>query len=201
MKLFYTSGACSLSPHIALCESGLEFQTESVDLQSKRTASGADFLVLNPKGYVPALVLGAGEVLTEGAAIVQYIADQVPERQLAPANGTQERYHLQGWLNFIGCELQKPCGAFFNPRASDDWKAAARANLEKRLGYLDDYLADREYLLGERFSVADGYLFTVLRWMPPNGLALERWPNLAAYQARIQARPAVQRALQTEGLA
>ncbi|MCO6056726.1 glutathione transferase GstA [Pseudomonas sp. MOB-449] len=201
MKLFYKAGACSLSPHIALMESGLTFETEAVELQSKRTASGADFYEINAKGYVPALLLGSGELLTEGPAIVQYIADQVPEKRLAPEHGSLDRYRLQGWLNFVGSELQKSCGAFFNPMARDDWKAAARANLERRLAHVDEHLRDREYLVGETFSVADGYLFTALRWMAPIGIDLSPWPSLPAYQSRIGARPAVQQALRAEGLA
>ncbi|PLP95277.1 glutathione transferase GstA [Pseudomonas sp. FFUP_PS_473] len=201
MKLFYKAGACSLSPHIALAEAGLAFEIEAVDLHSKRTASGADFLAINPKGYVPALLLDDGELLTEGPAIVQYIADQVPDKALAPAHGSRARYQLQGWLNFIGSELQKSCGAFFNPVAGDDWKAAARANLLRRLAYLDEQLGRCEFLLGAHYSVADGYLFTALRWMAPIGIDLSPWPHLQAYRERIGARPAVRAALAAEGLA
>ncbi|MBS7663619.1 glutathione transferase GstA [Pseudomonas lalucatii] len=200
MKLFYKAGACSLSPHIALYEAGVSFATEAVDLQSKRTAGGADYLAINPKGYVPALLLDSGELLSEGPAIVQYIADLVPEKHLAPTNGSLERYRLQGWLNFVGSELQKSCGAFFNPMAKDDWKRAARVNLERRLTHLDDHLQDRDYLVGERFSVADGYLFTALRWIAPIGLDLARWPHLLAFFQRIGQRPSVRAALTAEGL-
>lgn len=200
MKLFYKAGACSLSPHIALAESGLSFTTEAVDLPTKLTASGADYLAINPKGYVPALLLDSGELLTEGPAIVQYIADLVPNKQLVPANGTLDRYRLQSWLNFIGSELQKSCAAFFNPMAKNDWKDAARVNLERRLAYIDEQLADRDYLVGGAFSVADGYLFTALSWMAKIDIDLSRWPRLPAYQARIGARPAVRAALSAEGL-
>ena len=202
LKLFLKPGACSLSPHIALEEAGLPYETESVDLAKKVTASGGNYFDINPKGYVPALRLDSGELLTEGPAIVQYIADQAPASQLAPANGTIERYRLQGWLNYIGTELHKSCSAFFNPMSRDDWKAAARANLERRLRHVDDHLgAGNAYLLGEGFSVADGYLFTVLRWMAPIGFDLAPYPNIQAYQARVAARPAVQAALKAEGLA
>lgn len=202
LKLFLKPGACSLSPHIALEEAGLPYETESVDLARKVTASGGNFFEINPKGYVPALRLETGELLTEGPAIVQYIADQVPERQLAPAHGTIGRYRLQSWLNYIGTELHKSCSPFFNPMAKDDWKAAARANLERRLRHVDDHLgAGSAYLLGDHFSVADGYLFTVLSWMKPIGFDLSPYPNLQAFQARVAARPAVQAALKAEGLA
>jgi glutathione S-transferase len=200
MKLFFKSGACSLSPHIVLEESGLSYETEAVDLRTKTTASGANFLDINPKGYVPALQLDGGEVLTEIPAVVQYVADLVPEKQLAPANGTIERYRLQSWLTFLGTEIHKFCSPFFNPAASDDWKQAARANLERRLAYVNQQLEGRDYLLGERFSVADTYLYTVLRWMKPIGLDLSGWPHIVAYQERVSARPAVQAALKAEGL-
>ena len=201
MKLFYKPGACSLSPHIVLEESGLPYESESVDLKTKVTASGADFYAINPKGYVPALLLDSGELLTEGPAIVQYLADQVPAKRLAPANGTLERYRLQSWLTFIGTELHKSFSPFFNPAAGDDWKAIARANLERRLAYTDAQLAGKSYLLGEDFTVADAYLFTVLSWAKFIKLDLAQWPNLSAYQARVAARPKVQAALKAEGLA
>jgi glutathione S-transferase len=201
LKLFLKPGACSLSPHIVLEESGLEYQTEVVDLKTKTTAAGDDFLVINPKGYVPALLLDSGELLTEGPAIVQYLADQVPMKRLAPANGTIERYRLQSWLTFIGTELHKSFGAFFNPAAGNDWKGFAMANLERRLAYTDGQLADKSYLMGEDFTVADAYLFTVLGWARFIELDLARWPNLPAYQARVAARPAVQAVLKAEGLA
>jgi len=201
MKLFYKPGACSLSPHIVLEETGLSYDSEVVDLKNKVTASGADFWQINSKGYVPALLLDSGELLTEGPAIVQYLADLVPAKKLAPANGTIERYRLQSWLTFIGTELHKSCSPFFNPAAGDDWKNIARANLERRLGYTDQQLAGQAYLLGEDFSVADAYLFTVLSWMKFVGLDLSVWPNIVAFQARVAARPAVQAALKAEGLA
>lgn len=200
MKLYLKPGACSLSPHIVLEESGLAYETETVDLKTKRTGSGADFSQVNPKGYVPALLLDSGELLTEGPAIIQYIADQVPARKLAPASGSIERYRLQSWLNFIATELHKSCSPFFNPASGDDWKKIAGANLERRLGYIDEQLAGKAYLLGEDFSVADAYLFTVLNWMPFIKIDLSKWSNLSAYVARVRARPAVQAALKAENL-
>ncbi|WP_277373797.1 glutathione transferase GstA [Pseudomonas sp. AA-38] len=200
MKLYYKAGACSLSPHIALCEAGIEFEMEAVDLQTKRTASGADFTQINGKGYIPALVLDNGKVLTEGAAIVQYIADLKPESGLAPANGSEARYELQSWLSFISSELHKPLGSMFNPAQSEDWRAAAQALLSKRLDWLVGELGEREFLLGDRFSVADGYLFTVLGWTGMLGFSLDPWPSLQAYRARIGARPKVIEALKAEGL-
>ena len=201
MKLYYKPGSCSLSPHIVLEETGLPYEVEAVDLKNKTTASGADFTHTNPKGYVPALVLDSGELLTEGAAIVQYLADQAPEKKLAPANGTLARYQLQSWLNFIASELHKSCTPFFNPASGDAWKAAARTNLERRLGYINDELASKPYLMGDDFSVADAYLFTVLSWMGFIKMDLSPWTNLTAFQARVAARPAVQAVLKAEGLA
>lgn len=198
MKLYLKPGACSLSPHIALEESGLPYETEVVDLKTKITASGADFTKSNPKGYVPALLLDSGELLTEGAAIVQYIADQAPGKKLAPANGTIERYRLQSWLNFIGTELHKSCSPFFNPASGKEWKQIASANLERRLAYVNEQLEGKPSLMGEDFSVADGYLFTVLGWMKFIKIDLAKWSNLAAYVDRVAARPAVQAALKAE---
>lgn len=200
MKLFLKSGACSLASHIALEEAGLPYDTESVDLGSKLTASGADFSKINPKGYVPALLLDGGELLTEGPAILQYVADQVPAKGLAPAAGTMARYQLQSWLTFIGTELHKSFSPFFNPAAGDDWKAAARAMLQRRLGYVNAELAGRSFLMGDAFSVADAYLFTVLSWAGYIKLDLSDWPALVAFQQRVGARPAVQAVLKAEGL-
>lgn len=200
MKLYYKAGACSLSPHIALLEAGLAFELEAVDLKTKLTASGADFTAINSKGYVPALVLDNSKVLTEGAAIVQYIADLKPESGLAPANGSEARYELQSWLSFISTELHKPFGSLFNPAQSADWKAAAQALLNKRLDWVATQLGEREFLLGDRFTVADGYLFTVLGWANIVGFSLDAWPNLQTYLARIGARPKVIEALKAEGL-
>jgi len=201
MKLFLKPGACSLSPHIVLEELGLPYQTETVDLKTKQTASGQDFLAINPKGYVPALQLDGGELLTEGPAIVQYLADLAPEKKLAPANGSLQRYQLQSWLTFIGTELHKSCSPFFNPAAPQAMKDMACANLERRLAYVAQQLEGRDYLLGSDFSVADAYLFTVLGWFKYLPVDLSAWPLLQAYQARVAARPAVQAALKAEGLA
>ena len=199
MKLFIKPGACSLSPHIILEEAGLPYETEVVDLAKKVTASGADYLAINPKGYVPALQLDSGEVLTEGPAIVQYLADQVPQKNLAPTNGTLARYHLQSWLTFIGTEIHKNYSPFFNPAAPAEMKDIARANLQRRLGYVNEQLAGKDYLLGQ-FSVADAYLFVVVNWSGFVQLDLSGWPNLTAFMARMAARPAVQAALKAEGL-
>jgi glutathione S-transferase len=200
LKLFYKAGACSLASHIALAESGLPFEIEAVDLKTKITASGADFTQINAKGYVPALVLDSGEVLTEGPAIMQYVADQAPAKHLAPLADAMSRYRLQGWLTFIGTELHKNCTPFF-ANGSADWKATAMSRLEQRLGYVAQQLAKQPYLLGEEFSIGDAYLFVVLSWMPHIDVDLGKWPEMAAFQARVGARPAVQAALKAEGLA
>ena len=200
MKLYFKAGACSLSPHIVLEESGLQYEAEAVDLAKKVTASGADYWKINPRGYVPALQLDSGELLAEGPAIIQYLADQVPAKKLAPANGTIERSRLQSWLNFIGTELHKSFSPFFNPASGDAWKDAAKANLERRFAYVNGELAGKSYLLGEDFSVADAYLFTVLGWVKYTPLDLAALTHLVAYQARVAARPAVQAAMKAEGL-
>ncbi|NMF87713.1 glutathione transferase GstA [Aromatoleum petrolei] len=200
MKLFLKPGACSLSPHIVLEEAGLKYETEVVDLKTKVTASGQDYWKINPKGYVPALQLDNGDVITEGPAIVQYLADLVPGRKLAPANDSIERYKLQGWLTFIGTEIHKNFSPFFNPATPAEWKAMCRANLERRFAYLAEQLAGRDYLMGADFSVADAYLFTVAGWAKFIELDLSQWPALAAYQARVAARPAVVAAMKAEGL-
>lgn len=199
MKLYYSPGACSLSPHIALREAGVPFNLVRVDLSAKKIAGGGDFLAVNPDGYVPVLGFDDGSVLTEGPAIVQYIADLAPQKQLAPANGTPARYRLQSALNFISTELHKSFSPLFNKTASADWQAAAKATLSERLDHLQGRL-ETDYLLGDRFSVADGYLYTVLRWCQYVNLDLGRWPKLAAHQARVAARPAVHEALKAEGL-
>ncbi len=200
MKLYYAPGACSLSPHIALVEAGLPFALEKVDLRSKIAASGEDFGKVNSKGYVPALELDDGQVLTEGTAIIQYVADQAPEAGLAPAAGTMGRYRLQEWLTFISTELHKALGSMFDPAQSPDWRKAVEATLAKRLDWLSGQLIDKEYLMGA-FSVADGYLFTVLNWEGFVGFDLSPWPVLKSYVARVRTRPKVMEALQAEGLA
>lgn len=200
MKLYYTPGACSLSPHIALREAGLTFDLVKVDLQAKKTESGENFRAVNPSGYVPTLVLDDGAVLTEGPAIVQYIADRVPSAHLAPANGTMERYRLQQWLNFIGTELHKSFSPLFNPAANEGWKSAARQNLVVRMEHVAQQLKKTPYLLGEHLSVADIYLFVVLSWAGYVNVDLSPWPVLQQFSARVAARPAVQAALKAEGL-
>jgi glutathione S-transferase len=200
MKLFYTPGACSMSPHIALREAGLPFDLVKVDLKAKTLETGGDFTSVNGKGYVPALELDDGRVLTEGPAIVQYIADQKPEAGLAPKPGTMERYKLQEWLNFITSELHKPFGSMFNPAQTPEWKEAVKATLAKRLDWLSGALEGKTYLMGDTFGIADGYLFTILSWADHVGFDLSRWPALVAYRNRVAARPKVVEALRAEGL-
>ena len=200
MKLFYSPGACSLSPHIVLRETGLPFELERVDFKTGKTASGADFKSINRKGYVPTLELDDKQVLTEGPAIVQYLADRVPEKGLAPPPGSFERVRLQEWLTFIGTELHKSFSPLFRP-GPDETKNAARARLEEWFAWLDPQLAARPFLLGDRFSVADVYLFVVIGWSDYVKLSLDRWPGLVSYRSRIASRPAVQAALKAEGLA
>lgn len=200
MKLYYSPGACSLSPHIALREAGLPVELIKVDNSAKTYEGGGDFWKVNGKGYVPALELANGQVLTEGPAIVQYIADQNPDSRLAPKAGTIERYRLQEWLNFITSELHKGFSPLFNKAASADWKAGTTANLVKRFDWLAPQLEGKNYLTGDQFTVADGYLFTVLNWTKFVGIDLNKWPSLAAYHARVAARPKVQEALKAEGL-
>jgi glutathione S-transferase len=202
MKLYYSPGACSLSPHIVLREAGRRFDLERVDLKTHRTASGADYLAINPKGYVPALQLDGPEtpILTEGPAIVQYIGDLAPELRLVPPNGTFARYHLQEWLNFISTELHKQFGPLFDPRTPTSVAEHLRGRIGNRLLYLQDVLADRAFLMGESFTVADAYLFVMLQWCPKHGIDLELYPNLDDYEHRIADRPAVQAALSAEGL-
>jgi glutathione S-transferase len=198
MKLYFSTGACSLSPHIALREVGLPFELERVDFATKKTSTGADFLAVNPKGYVPALQLDGGEVLTEGPAIVQYIADQKPESHLAPKAGTMERYRLQEWLTYIGTELHKQYSVLFNPKNPDEVKAATRAYLGRRIGYAASRLEGGRYLMGEHFTVADGYLFTVLRWSKHTGVELGEHPAIGQYMERVGERAAVKAAIEAE---
>ena len=200
MKLYYAPGACSLSPHIVLLEAGLPFTVEKTDLKSKKTEKGVDYLTINPKGSVPALQLDDGQVLTEGPAIVQYIADQKPDSGLAPRAGTMERYRLMEILNFISSEVHKNFSSVFNPSASADWKKAAIENLGKRFDWLSAHLTNKKFLLGDAFTVADAYLFTVLNWSRHAGIDLTKWPVLEAYQSRVGHRPKVQEALKAEGL-
>ena len=199
MKLYYSPGACSLSPHIVLNEAGLAYELEKVNLGKHRTAGGADFYAINPKGYVPALELDGGELLTEGPAIVQYLADRKPESKLAPPAGTLERYRLIEWLNFISTELHKQFGPLFH-NAGEEIKDRQRALIGKRFDYVEAQLAGKPYLLGDTFTVADAYLFTMLTWTKHAGIDLGRWPALNDYFARVGARPQVQATLRQEGL-
>lgn len=200
MKLYFSPGACSLSPHIALREAGLAFELIKKDLYSQTLGDGSDYRAVNPKGYVPALALDNDEILTEGPAIVQFIADLAPDRKLAPPAGTMERVRLQEWLNYITSELHKTFSPLFNKQASEDWKTAARALLDRRIDYVAKALEGRSYLTGDTFTVADCYLFTVLNWAPWVKIDLSRWPSVAEYLKRVAARPAVQEALKAEGL-
>lgn len=200
MKLYLSPGACSLSPHIVLREAGLTFETEKVNLKTKETETGGDYRTVNPKGSVPALKLDNGEVLTEGPVIVQYLADSAPAAKLAPASGTKERYRLQEWLNYITSELHKGFSPLFNPKAPDEWKSIVKENLGVRFDYLSKRLDGKKYLLGDGFSVADAYLFTILGWTKPTGIDLGKWPVLKDYVARVAARPAVHAAMVAEGL-
>ncbi|SJZ57935.1 glutathione S-transferase [Enhydrobacter aerosaccus] len=199
MKLYFAPDACSLSPHIVLRELGLPFDLVRVDNKTKKTADGGDFLGVNPKGYVAALQLDDGEVLTEGPAIVQYIADLKPEAGLAPANGTWERVRLQEWLNFIATEIHAGASPLFNAAIPETVKAIFKERLFRRFDTLAATFADRDYLMGERFGVADSYLFTVLRWMDRFAIDLDRWPAIAAFMERVGRRPAVQAALAADG--
>lgn len=198
MKLYFSPGASSLPAHIALYESGLAFEAVTVDLGSKKTASGGDFFAINPKGYVPALALDDGHVLTEGAAILQYVADLAPAAGLAPAPNTMAHYRLIEWLNYLATELHKSYSPLFNSKASEDWKNFARAALDRRLEYVAKHLAISTYLLGDQYSVADAYLFTVLGWSKWVKVDLSRWPVFEAYSGRIAARPAVVATLAAE---
>lgn len=199
MKLYFSPVACSLSPHIALREAGLEFELVRVDLKTHTLAAdGSDFTLINPKGYVPVLELDDGSRLSEGPAIVQYIADLKPESGLAPKNGTPARYRLQEWLSYINSEIHKGFGPLFRPTTPEDYKAVAREALCKRIEYVATHLEKNDYLLGDQFSVADGYLFTVLNWGQWTGVDIQQWPSLLAFQQRIGARPAVQAAQAAE---
>lgn len=198
MKLYFSPGACSLSPHIALREAGLDVQLVYVDIKSHKLADGSDYFAINPKGYVPALLLDSGDLLTEGPAIVQYIADLKPESHLAPPNGTLARYHLQEWLNFISTEIHKPYGPLFKKDAPEDQKTAARDKINKRFNYIEQKLGENQFLLGDDFGVADCYLYVMLIWTKHTGLDLSPYPKLSAYRERIAARPSVRVAIEAE---
>lgn len=200
MKLYYLPGACSLSPHIVANEAGIAITLDKVDRATKVTASGEDYMEVNPKGYVPALRLDDGEVLTEGVVIVQYLADLKPESGLVPPHGTLARYRLQEILTYINSELHKSYSPLFNPATPDETRAERSAYLTRRYAYIEAILGKQSYLLGEHFTVADAYLFTVTQWAARVGLDLGPFPALAQYQRRIAERPAVQDAMRAEGL-
>lgn len=200
MKLYYSPGACSLSPHIVANELGLALKLEKVDTKAKRTESGRDYWQINPKGYVPALELDNGEVLTEGPAIVQYLGDQRPDAKLVPANGTFERVRLQEMLGYINSEIHKSYSPLFKDDTPEQTRTERKAYLQRRYELLEKILAQHTWLLGDQFSVADAYLFTVTRWANGVKLDLSAFPQLRAFQERVAARPAVQAALSAEGL-
>jgi Glutathione S-transferase len=200
MKLYYSPGACSLSPHIVALEAGIDLPLEKVDSKAKRTETDADFWQINPKGYVPALALDNGELLTEGTAIVQYLADLKPASGLAPANGTLARYRLQEMLGYINSELHKTYSPLFKPETPAEVRQERKEYLRKRYALLEGILAKQPWLLGEHFTAADAYLFTVTNWAKPVELDLSGFPALLAFQKRAAERPAVRAALEAEGL-
>ena len=200
MKLYYSPGACSLSPHIVLHEAGLAYEPVLASTKTHQLADGTDFYTINPLGYVPLLELDDGTRLREGPAIVQYLADQAPHKNLAPAHGTLGRYRLQEWLTFIGTEIHKTFSPLFVPGTPEDYKPQVKQRLLARLQWVDSELAGKPYLMGEQFSVADAYLFTVTNWGQYVGLDISQLKNLVAYRERIAARPAVQAAMKAEGL-
>jgi glutathione S-transferase len=201
MKLYYSPGACSLSPHIVLREAGHSFELQRVDVQAKKLKPGdGDFFAVNPKGQVPVLELDDGDRLTEGPAIVQYLADQKPASGLAPANGTMPRYHLQEWLNFVTSDLHKVFAPLFRPTTPEEFVKITKDNLANKFAFLDRHLATHQYLMGDRFTIADAYCFTIVNWTRFKDIDLGRWPNLKSYMDRVAARPKVQEAMKAEGL-
>ena len=200
IKLYFAPGTCALNPHIVIAELGLQAELVKTDIRTKKLADGSDFRAINPLGYVPVLQVASGLVLTEGPAITQYLADLKPESGLAPANGTDERYALQQWLNFISTEVHKGFSPLFNPALADDAKAVAREILAARLTFLEERLAGKDFLLFDRFTIADSYLFTVLRWTAFTGIDITQWPNLDRYVAQLRARPSVIAAMAEEGI-
>jgi glutathione S-transferase len=200
MKLYYTPGACSLAVHIAAREAGLPLDLEKVDLGTRKTETGADFLAINPKGYVPALALAEGDVMTEAAALLQFLADRQPQAGLAPAHGTMERHRLHEWLAFIASEIHKGFGPLWNPATPDAMKQATKDKLAQRFAYLDQTLATRPYITGQNFTIADAYLFTVVSWSKYHAVELTPYGHLRAFLDRVAARPKVQEALAAEGL-
>lgn len=198
MKLYLTPGACSLSPNIVAHEAGIPLELKKVDLKTKTISGGGDYAKVNAKGSVPLLQLDSGETLSEGPAIVQYLADQKPHSKLMPAAGSLDRYRVLEWLNFITSEIHKSFSPLFNPTAAAAWKEAALANLHKRFDHASEHLQNKQYLVGDQFTVADAYLFTVLGWTKFVGIDLSKWPALQAYVDRVGARPKVQEAIKAE---
>jgi glutathione S-transferase len=200
MKLYYAPGACSMTPHIVLREAGHKFDLEKVDIPNKKTEHGDDFWKVNPKGYVPALKLDGGEVLTEVGVIAQYLADQKPDSGLAPRLGTMERYHLMEWMNFISSEVHKQIGALFNPKMTPEMKEVQLGTVTRRLNALEKLLDGKQFAMGDKFSVADAYLFNIINWTKIHKIDLAPWPNIKAHLERVGARPKVQETLKAEGL-
>jgi glutathione S-transferase len=200
MKLYYAPGACSLSPHIVARELGISVDLKKVNTKDKTIEGGGDYWKVNARGYVPALELDDGQILTEGPAIVQYLADKKPEAALAPKSGSLERYRLQEWLNFLTSEVHKQFSPLFKPNTPEDYKPISKQNLATRFDWLDKQLEGKDYLMGKQFTVADAYLFVLLGWTKPTQIDLSRWSNLAAFHKRVGARPKVKEALQAEGL-
>jgi len=200
MKLYYAPGACSLSPHIVAREAGIPIQLQKVNTKDKSMEGGGDFWQVNPRGYVPVLELDNGERLTEGPAIVQYLADQKPDSGLAPKAGSLERYRLQEWLNFLTSEVHKQFSPLFKPNTPEDYKPIAKQNIATRFDWLDKQLAGKDYLTGKQFTVADAYLFVLTNWTKPTQIDLAKWPNIQAFNKRVAARAKVKEAMQFEGL-
>jgi glutathione S-transferase len=199
MNLYYSPGACSLAPHIVMREAGIPVDLMKVDLKAKQF-DGGDYKQVNGKGYVPAVKLADGSVLTEAPVIMQYLADQKPDSGLAPKAGSMDRYKLQEWLNFITSELHKGMGNFFNPALTEDWRKAVSDRLAMRFDWLEKQLEGKQYLMGDKFTVADAYLFTILNWAAPSKFDMSKWPGLQAYHKRVAGRPKVQEAMKAEGL-
>ncbi len=200
MKLYYSPGACSMAPHIVARESGHSVELEKVDIPNKKTADGGDYWKVNPKGYVPALMLDDGQVITEVGVICQYLADQKPESGLVPKFGTIERYHQMEALNFAATEVHKQIGALFNPAMTPEMKEVQIGTIGRRFNALDKMLDGKAYIMGDKFSVADAYLFTVLNWTKVHAIDVSKWPNIKAFMARVAERPKVQETMKAEGL-
>ena len=200
MKLYYSPGACSMAPHIVAREAGHKLELEKVDIPAKKTAGGEDFWTINPKGYVPALKMDNGQVLTEVGVIIQYLADQKPESGLTAKMGTMERYRQMEAVNFAATEVHKQLGALFNPKMTPEMREVQLGTVERRFNALEKILTGKQYLTGDNYTVADAYLFTVLNWTKGLKIALDKWPNIKSFVARVAARPAVQETMKTEGL-